>query len=469
MAISRPDLTLTITPPGGSPVDYTSNLAFDGAFQQLTINQNFGRQGDTATVPLVDEYTTTPHITVIPVMSQIKLTDNHLGVVLFAGVVNDPILQVDSPTRNEWTLNCTDYTYYADNSTPVVGTFNQDVSDDIVVSLTTQANCGISAARLVNGGFVAPGPQLPSVQIQYQSLSQAWRLLAALAGQVTPYGWFVDENRRLHFYDSSTALNSGVTITTHPTVGGSTTEGHMLSDSQQSYEWDGTSVHNRILVQGASQLIYTSTRTDAATDTWQGNGAQTAWPLRYSFGSPGLLLVGKKNTSVNIVPPGSPLSSGSEPNAQWNIVQNNVGAFYLTANDPPASGVKIRFWYSYFIPITAQVNDIASQVQYTGPNGGIFGEHISDTSLTTTTMALARAMRERQEYGFAAERASFNTSQDWLGWIRAGYVFRYINQFVPDVQNGNTIGVDDSFLCTQNRVSFTEGGYRTMQITAVRI
>ena len=49
-----PNLTFTVTPPGGSPIDYTSKLAWSGAGQSPTINQQFGRQGDTAVFPLID-------------------------------------------------------------------------------------------------------------------------------------------------------------------------------------------------------------------------------------------------------------------------------------------------------------------------------------------------------------------------------------------------------------------------------
>jgi hypothetical protein len=462
-------LTFTITPPGGSPTDYTQHLAYDGMFSQMTITQNFGRQGDTATFCLVDEYTTTPTITVIPVMSQVKLVDDHIGVTLFAGVINDPQLQIDGPTRNEWTLNCTDYTFYADNSTPVIGVFNNFNAQDIVVSLTNQAQCGISAATIPHGGFVAPGPSLTAVTIGYQSLSAAWKTLAQLAGQSTPYGWYVDENRALHFYNADTALDSGVTFTTHPTTGNSSTEGHVLLDSTNTYEWDGTTVHNRILVQGAAQLIFTSISQDPPTDVFRGDGVTVAWPLKFTFANVGGFKVNKRQLEINVVPAGSPNSAGSVPGAAWNIVQNNIGAYYLTANTAPSEGTLIQIWYSYNIPIVVQVNDRASQVTFNGPNGGIFGEFISDTTLTTTSMALARAQRERQEYAFPVERATFNTSEDWMGWVRAGYTFRYVNQFIPDVQNGNTIGIDDTFLCIQNRVSFDQGGYRTMQITAVRI
>lgn len=223
--VAFPNLTLNITPPGGSPTNYASKLAWEGVSQTMSITQNFGRQGDTATFCLVDEYATTPNY-YIPVLSQIKLIDNTISTTLFAGVVNDPVLMVTGTNRNEWLLNCTDYTFYADNC-DVQGLFNGLSVDQIIVLLTAQGNCGVTAATVRNGGFVAPAPVLTQAQLNWGTLSSAWRSLAQLAGSSTPYGWYVDGNLKLHFYDSSTAINSGVTCTTSPTAAGSSTEAHI--------------------------------------------------------------------------------------------------------------------------------------------------------------------------------------------------------------------------------------------------
>lgn len=464
--VAAPNLTLTITPPGGTAADYTSHLAWSGAASQLSISQNFGRQGDTATLPLVDEYASTPSL-YIPVFSQVKLYDNLAGVTLFAGVANDPVFTVTSPNRNEWTLNCTDYTFYADNAI-VHGVFVGQTVDQILVSLTAQANCGISAATIRNGGFVAPGPQLASFVLNYATLSDAWRKLAQLAGQLTPYGWYVDENRALHFYDATTAISSGVTFTTTPTASGagSLTEGHFDMDSQMGYEWDGKSVRNRILIQGANQTIsHGAVSSTAPTDTRRGDGARSSWPLRYTVtGSPTLKVNG-------IQQPVTIVGAGSSGSGTWQIQQNSVGGYFLTnASAAPAAGVLIQIWYDYQVPVTARANDYPSQRTYTGPNGGVFSEFISDTSLITPPMALARAMRERQEYAVAPERLTFQTTAEFLGWVRAGQTCTVVNQFIPDSENGGAPGITDTFIVIANSVSFiSQGGYRQAQITAVRL
>lgn len=458
-----PNLTFTITPPGGSPTNYTTRLVYDGASQDMSISQNFGRQGDTANFVVLDEFSSTPNF-YVPVESQVRLTDNLLSEVLFAGVVVKPTPTFTGPNRTEWVLNCTDYTYYADNAV-VFGTFNNLTVDQIVVLLTNGSGSGITAAPTGLGGFVAPGPQLTQVQFNYVPLSSAWRTLAQLASQVTPYGWYVDENLHLHFYDASTAISSGATFTTTLTNAGlgSITEGHMKWDSN-TYEFDGGTIHNKILVQGATQTVYMDT-TKAPNDRWRADGTATAWPLRHtSAGANAQLSVNGATTKVVTV------TNGSTSTAPWAIEQNSVGAWFLVAQSPPPAGYQIRLWYDYLLPIIVQAQDKVSQATYTGPNGGVFAEYVNDPSLYTVDMALGRAMRERTEYAYAVERCTFTSSPEFFGWVRSGQTFVYHNPFVNDTQNGNLFGVTDTFLAISNDVTFTsEGGYREMELTGVRI
>jgi hypothetical protein len=272
----------------------------------------------------------------------------------------------------------------------------------------------------------------------------------------------VDQNRKLHFYDATSALDSGVTFTTSPTVAGSTTEGHILLDSQNSYEWDGTSIRNRILVQGATQTV-TTVLTGNPTDTWRADGTQSSWPLRYTLtGSPTLKINGAV-VSLTIV------TGGGTSSAPWVAEQNSIGQWFLHTTDAPAVGTVVQIWYSYQVPVVAQASDYASMATYSGPNGGLFAEFISDTSLLTAPMALARAQRDRTEYAFAAERAGFDTSEDFLGWVRAGQTCTYVNQFIPDSERSYALGINDTFIVIANQVTFSQGGYRQQQVTAVRL
>lgn len=463
--VAAPHLTLTVTPPGGSPTDYTTHLTWAGAQQQTTVTQNFGRQGDTAVLPLVEDYAAagTPTIAILG-MSQVSLYDNTAATSLFAGVANSVTQAVIvNKTLNEWDLACVDYTLYADNK-DVHGIFYGWTVDQIVVSLVRQADCGITAATVADGGYVEPGPQLASYALNFNPLSTAWRQLANLAGSTTPWGWYVDENLELHFFPGTEALSSGVTFTTAPTAAGSLTEGHILLDSQNANQQDGTSLSNRILVQGANQTISYGSTSKPPTDTWLADGTQTAWPLRYTVTGQPVLHIGGVSTTVVVA------DKGASVTGPWVVEQNSIGQYFLVAATVPAAGTQIQIWYTYLVPVVAQASDQASITRYAGPNGGIFGQYVSDSSLTTVPMALARAQQMRTEYAFVVQRFTFNTSPDWIGWVRAGWSCEVAdpNRLLYDPQN-STWGLMDTFVIVANTVTFADGGYRTMALTTVRI
>lgn len=462
-----PSLTLTITPPGGSPSTYTQYFTWGESNQQGQITQNFGRQGDTAVLPLTEDFGSHAPVVNIPVMSQVSLFDNSSSTSLFAGVVTDPVQYVVGTKINEWDLNCTDYTFYADNAI-VHGIFYGYTVDQIIVELVQQANCGITAVPSTAGGFVNPGPQLASFVYNYGTLSDAWRQLATLASSTSPYGWYVDQNLEFHFFDSTSAISSGVTFTTNPLAGiGSLTEGHFLEDSTFTYEWDGTSLKNRVLVQGANLTVSGGDpSTNGPTDTFVSNGNQTAWPLRYTVSSVGTLEVaGVAVSNVVLATAGT-----TDTTDTWVVQQNSIGAYFLVTNgDAPSAGTVLKVWYTYQYPVVAQAQDNASMAEYTGPNSGVFAEYISDTSLTTVPMALAYAQQQRTEYAFAAERITFDTGQEWWGWVRAGDTCVISNSLIYNVQTSG-YGLTDTFIVVANTV--TIGGdnpYWTMEITAVRI
>lgn len=461
--VAAPHLTLTVTPPGGAPTDCTTHLAWANSQQQMTITQNFGRQGDTALLPVVDDYAVqgTPTIAILA-ESQVSLFDNTAATSLFAGVANSVTQAVIvNKTLTEWDLGCVDYTTYADNK-DVHGIFYGWTVDQIVVSLVQQADCGITAATVADGGFVEPGPQLASYVLNFNPLSTAWRQLANLAGSTTPWGWYVDENLELHFFPGTEALSSGVTFTTEPTVAGSLTEGHIILDTQNAYQQDGTSLSNRILVQGANQTISFGSTSNPPTDTWRADGTQSAWPMRYTVTGTPVLHVNGVATTVVVA------QSGTTATGPWVVNQNSIGQYFLVASSAPAVGTEIQIWYTYLVPVVAQASDQASIDRYPGPNGGVFSQFVSDSSLTTVPMALARAQQMRTEYAFVVERFTFNTSPDWIGWVRAGWSCFIVNRFAYDIQS-STWGVSDVFVIVANTVTFGDGGYRSMQLTTVRV
>jgi hypothetical protein len=448
-------------------VDYTQYCEQSSYY----ITQNFSRQGDTATFYLVDEHPGDPTNGIpvslnvaIPALSTIELIDVGLGQTIFGGLTTMPQLKYQGPNLSTWQLDCVDWTYLSDRAI-VVGDFQNLRVDQIIASLVGQAACG------VNLGSIQMGPSLPRVKIIYETLSTALKKLANTASTSSHFGWWIDENQNLQFYDQFHAPASGVTFsdalsdlaTLAPDGSGNLNLG--------TYDWttwwyffDGTAVLNQATVRGGT---YANTQ----TDTFVGNGAQTTWPLTYTPDS----TVTTKALSLTVGGVAQTISvqQGSSASTQWVIAQNAVGAWFLVASQgtaAPASGAVINLTYTYDAPVVARVEDSASISRYASlPNRGVFGVYIADSSLNNIGAAQIRGLQEVNTFSEPQERVQFTTNESWLGHVRAGQSVRVKNQVTPDSLRSMAPGINDSFLITQARINGKVGGYRTYYLTAVRI
>lgn len=454
------NLHLTVTSPSGVATDLSAWLE---AKDQWTVDQNYGRQGDTAVFYLYDEHGYQQLSFIVEPLSTIVFRDEGINATLFAGVVTKPEVQWVGPGLALWILTCTDFTYYADSAI-VAANYVDQTADQIMVDLVRLANCGITADLAANGGQVYPAPLVPALQINYLQLSAAFTRVAQYASQSTSFGWWIDESRRLRFYDQLQAPDSGVLVTDDlqkmqigPTVA------HYTADTNTDYVWDGTQLRTRCVVRGASHTF-------TQTDTWVGDGHQAAWPLTYPTDASG--------TAVKLTVAGASqvvgLDDGSAaPSDAFIITQTSVGQWFLRVGTAtvPAAGDVIVLNYQANVPVIAQADNRAAESQYNGPNGGVFAMYLADTSIPDTLSALQRGQRELQEYGLVEERASFYTTDEFPGHFRTGQLITYHNSTLPDAQGGWRVPLQDRFLVIQNHITgSSEGvGQRVYQVTAVRI
>lgn len=505
-----PDITCVVTEPGGSPVNLAPFAAWSGTSMQSTISSNFGRQGDTASFVLVDDYSATvpgfsvpsntPHFAVKP-FSTIVITDQGATSqpakgILFAGLVTNPQWRWTAPGRVEWMLQCVDFTYYADTSI-FQGEYAGLNADDIMVDIVSKANCGLKAARVVDGGHVYPGPTIPVATFNYGQLSDAFDSLTKLASQSQIFGWFVDAERNVWFYPTSMSLPSGVTVTDAPTSNvPSISECHVDGSLAYSmnYEWDATTFYTRCVVEGAVIThSYSASKAKKGeippTDSWVGNGVQSSWPLSYQpevssttlkaaagivstvgqtniTGAPYLTVGGVvKDVSINdgTTTITTPYQFVQATNGLWTLqVTSGVGTI-------PPGGASIKLWYRYKLPIIAIANLSGQQQAIGGPNRGIFSELVNDSSLVTSASAFARAKATLQEYGAPQERLTFYTDESWLGWFRCGQTFDATLSQVPNSASSYALGLTGTFFVIQQMVIFRPGGFRKTQVTAIRI
>jgi hypothetical protein len=476
-----PQITCNLTTPRGLLKDYAPFIPRDGGGGTLSVTQNFGRQGDTASIPLVDaNYSrgVPPNFTVkptfwIPAFSTVELFDvnaaNHYGsqgrATFFTGYVNNPTLSITSPTQAEWGLSCIDYAGYA-NASVVQGLFEGIHMGDAIVHLVRRANCGITAATEQNGGYVQLGKPLPRTVINYTNLTQALQKISKMASSQSAYGWYVDEKLRLHFYNQQSANSSGVIVTDSPTQSGlfSYSECHIVQGSL-TYNYDGSSLFNRALAVGDHRNMPANHK-KAPTDTWTADGKSISFHLRrVPVSNAGLLLTmnGIKQ-SVDIY------NGATKPTTDWYIDQNSNGTWDLISQKKtPVAGSVLKIWYDYRITVTAQADLKQSQNAIGGPNKGVFATVINQRNLQTTTAAHQRAVRELAEFGHPQEKISFSTSPEWVGIWRAGETFILDSKFILDSRRNFAPGLHAKFLITSQTISFDSSGYRSSSVEAVRV
>jgi hypothetical protein len=440
--------------------DYTSFLE-QGTW---TITQQYTRQGDTASFYLVDEHPTNAASIYLPSLATVTFTDTGLGEILFAGITTMPEVQYDGPNRLYWTVQCTDWTYFADHGL-ITGDFVNFTVDQIAIRLTQQANCGINAALVSAGGFVVPGPVIPRIQFVYSTLSNALVSLLQVASTYTSWGWYVDESRNLHFAPLASLTNSGVTFTDNIQLADSNTLGH-YDPENFTYIWDATQLRNRAVVRGSSFSTL-------QTDTWSGDGTTTQWaisqvPDTSRISSASLKIAGVA-TTVSI-------QTGTSATTKFVVIQNNIGQWFLAVNTAgggtiPTSGQSIVLKYYFTAPIIAQADNTASENTYSAlPNHGVFATYILDINLKTLASAQQRGQAEVFAFGLPEERVQFQTTELFSGHVRAGQIVTWSSGVVPNSANAGASGITDTYLIIQSTIAASTHGYqyRTYQITGAR-
>ncbi len=458
---SPPQYQVLLTPPGGAQQDVTAHFDQD----QWTVTETFGRTGTQGKFYLQDEIENggSPSL-YIPPMSLLEINDLAAGNV-FAGVIVKPRWWYRGPTLITWDCNATDYSLYAMNAI-VHGDFLGWTGDEIVIWLTQQANCGIKAAPVSKGGFVAPGPQLQFIRINYAQLTSAWNTVSKQASLGASYGWFIDDQMNLHWYSQEQAVASGVSLTDMATAPGTLTTGNIRVDSQLAYYWDGSNLRTRCLVRGATMNHTPGTPAKSPpTEAWEGNGHTATFNLSYSITSTSISIILLENGVAKTV------GVAGESSGAYLLAQSPVsGSFYLQrVAGPLPDGAVLQAWYPYQAAITAQADSPFAQSQYAGPNGGVFTMYVADTALTTASAAFGRGVRELQEYSLVQEMLECAITEDFPGVIHAGDVLTVSLSRVPNSVAGGALGFTAPFIVTNVQLTGQQGGYRRYLLQMVRI
>lgn len=446
-------------------VDLTGKM--DTVMNPWSITKQFSRQGDTASFFLVDEHSTaTGYTYYLGIDQEIVLKDTVLNKVMFSGICNKPQFGYISPNMNTWTLNCVDYSTFADNK-PVFGDVINTTAGQALVNFVNQANCGLSASLVANGGFVTPGPTIQFLRVNYQSLSQTIKDICKVASQQggMPYGWRVDENFAVHFQSQLQNIASGVTLTDDigqlsAAKASPTTIGY-FDPTQFSYNWDATQLHNQVTVIGSQQK-------GIRTDTWTADGSQTQYLLSFPLDTTvnsASLKIGGVTTAVTVIQ-----TAGASSPTAWYVNPAQNGQWSLLNPSALPRGTTVAVTYHYTAPVVAQVSNYDSQSYFnTLPNKGVFGVVENNSSIATLGAAQAEANAQLNEFAWAQEQHVFVTNPAFTGYIEIGETYTLDDVVIPDIQNANAIGINDTFILTQATWTGMANQYRTLSGTGIRL
>lgn len=442
-------------------VDLTANL--DQTSNQWSITKNFSRQGETATFTLIDDHPVVGEYSfTVGIDATVSLTDVGTGAVLFSGLCNKPQFYFDAPNLAHWVLNCVDYTTLGDNATVVADVVNI-TAGQAILDLVAQADCGIGAETVARGGYVSAGPLISFMRVNYGSLSQAIKDVCKVSSQQsgTSYGWRIDEDLQVHFNSELQNISSGVTLTDDITRVGSVsnTLGY-FDDSSFAYSWDATQIHNQVIVLGSQVKA-------VRTDTFTADGSQTQYLLSFPIDTTvnqATLRIAGVLTTVTIV------SSGTAPTSGWYLIPAKNGQWSLHNPSTLSKGVSVALEYHYSAPVVADVANYDSQTLFSGlPNGGVFSIVDANATIATLQAAQAEGFAQLTEFAYAQEQITLTTSPKWGGYIEIGQTFQLDDVLIPDIQQGGTVGIVDTFLVIQLGITGMANSYRTSSMTAVRI
>jgi hypothetical protein len=318
--------------------------------------------------------------------------------------------------------------------------------------------------------------------LHYQNLTSALQKISKMASSQSAYGWYIDSQLNLHYYDQQQAYDSGVVVTDKPTSEGylSYYECHIDQSAGLQYEFDASSVYNRALVVGGS-ITHSTTLKKPPTDSFTGDGQTSNWRLSHVPDTSARAVTTQtlKKTvlpaiTVNGVQQSISIFDGTTPvTDKWTIAQNNNGTWSLkvTPNHGtiPSSGTVIHLWYRYRTTITAQADLKQSQNSIGGLNKGIFAIVVNQQSISTHAGAYQRATRELAEYGHPQEKIVFTTNEEWIGLWRAGQTFILDSSLLLDSQRNFAPGLYAQYIITQQTITVTSGGYRKCSATAIRV
>jgi hypothetical protein len=338
----------------------------------------------------------------------------------FGGIIVTPEEdQTGSPRQLDYKVTTRDYSFLLDRHVAfkeyAADTFDYD---DIVKDLVT--TYGQQDGFTVNN--VQKSFQAPFTRFDYQPVAQSINLMA----QQIAWGFYVDYNRDVHFFEKESFASPLPNNTLHAdtdTVVADGTYGQLGVYGDLVITEDISQIRDRVFLRG-----HKVTATYNRTETFTGDGSTTSFGLTYepshNLKQNASLTVGGSNYNVAAdLRDGTPASTAQDHTGYVNFTGQT-----LRFNVPPVNGAAISFTYKPMLPLVVMVEDPAKQktlaARIGNGNDGVFEYAISDPTLSAddSQPAVARGQEQIVKYGSPHISGTFTSYLH--GW-KAGQSFLF--------------------------------------------
>lgn len=275
---------------------------------------------------------------------------------------------------------CKDYAQILDRN--LVSKIYTNMSAAAIISdliATFAIGTGITTTNVV-----AP-TVIPKIVFNYITISECLKQLAKI---LSTYEWYIDYNKDIHFFSTSTQVAP-----------------FSITDTTQNFAWqslkvqnDTSQLRNEIIIRGG--LL---TSTTLRTEYFSGDGTKTSFALANNYPVQPTVTVGGVGKTVGL----DFVDQDASFQVMWNA---NTQSLRFTAGNTPAAGtnnIVITGYPQY--PLVFQKQNQASVLLY-----GVYQAIIIDKTIQNIQTASARADVELNKYALPEAVGTFTTYTDGL-------------------------------------------------------
>ncbi len=323
------------------------------------------------------------------------------GTTEFGGICMSLTETMVNPSHYKYRIMCKDYTWLLDRRLVARQYTTVQAADVVVKDILSTFTSGFTTTN------VEAAPAVNPQTFDYEPVSSTLHKLADLI----QWGWYVDYNKDLHFFDLETFAAPVASIDFDSSVN---TDYRNLEITERIDQ-----ERNRVYMKG-----YPASSTTTLTDHFTGNGSQGQYQLYSSptqLSDVSVTRNGIAQTVKTDFVDGQPGDGIGDANTVF-VCFDNMG---LRWNTPPSNGDVIVATYKYVFPGITVVDDPAAQTIMQAREGGdgIHEYAITDPAMSDT-IATDRANGYLHRYSRPRLLGSFDSYTQ--GW-KAGQAFTGIS------------------------------------------